>query len=150
MPTTLETRFSVPQSPDQVWSVLIDYPSYARWNGFMPEASGEVGVGKTLNITLAPSSGKKIKCKFKLLVVDKNRELRWLGRVLAWGVFDGRHYWVLSRNASGGTDILHAEDFTGLLVSVIKPLKFKGEFERLNRDMTAELARRYPITATVR
>ena len=47
----LETRFSVPQSPDQVWSVLIDYPSYARWNSFMREASGEVDVGKKLNIT---------------------------------------------------------------------------------------------------
>jgi hypothetical protein len=31
--------FSAPQSPDQVWSVLIDYPSYARWNSFMREAS---------------------------------------------------------------------------------------------------------------
>jgi hypothetical protein len=53
----LEARFSVPQSPDQVWSVLIDYPSYARWNSFMREASGEVGVGKKLNITIYLSSG---------------------------------------------------------------------------------------------
>jgi hypothetical protein len=48
----LETRFSVPQSPDQVWSVLIDYPSYARWNSFMRTVSGEVGVGKKLNVTI--------------------------------------------------------------------------------------------------
>jgi hypothetical protein len=57
---TLETRYSVPQSPDQVWSVLIDYPSYARWNSFMREASGEVGVGKKLNVTIHLSSGSKM------------------------------------------------------------------------------------------
>jgi hypothetical protein len=150
MATTLETRFSVPQSPDQVWSVLIDYPSYARWNSFMPEASGEVGVGKRLNITFYPSSGSKVRFKPKLLVVDKNRELRWRGRMIVKGLFDGEHYWVLSRNSSGGTDIVHAENFKGLLVRVIKPLKFRGEFERLNRDMAAELARRYPAVAAVR
>ena len=47
---TLETRFSVPQSPNQVWSVPIDHPSYARWNGFMRETSAEVGVSKKLDI----------------------------------------------------------------------------------------------------
>jgi hypothetical protein len=57
--------------------VLIDYPSYARWNSFMREASGEVGVGKTLNVKVHLSSGSKTSFKPKLLVVDKNRELRW-------------------------------------------------------------------------
>jgi hypothetical protein len=144
---TLETRFSVPQRPDQVWSVLIDYPSYARWNSFMREASGEVGVGNKLNVTLYPSSGSKMSFKPKLLVVDKDRELRWLGRLIVKGLFDGEHYWVLTRNASGGADVVHGENFKGLLVGVLKPEKFKGEFERMNRDMAAEIARRYPAPA---
>ena len=137
---TLETRFSVPQSPNQVWSVLIDYPSYARWNSFMREASGEVSVGKKLNITLFLSSGGKWSFKPKLLVVDKNRELRWVGHLIINGLFDGEHYWVLRRNASGGTDVVHGENFKGLLVRVVKPEKLKGEYERMNRDMAAEIA----------
>jgi hypothetical protein len=56
---TVETCFSVPQSPDQVWSVLIDFPSYARWKSFLREASGEVRVGEKLTITLYSSSGIK-------------------------------------------------------------------------------------------
>ena len=144
---TLETRFSVPQSPDQVWSVLIDYPSYARWNSFMREASGEVGIGKKLNITIYLSSGSKMSFKPKLLVVDKDRELRWRGHLIVNGLFDGEHYWVLSRNASGGTDIVHGENFKGLLVGVIKPEKLKVEYERMNRDMAAEIARRQPAPA---
>jgi len=105
----LETRFSVPQSPDQVWSVLIDYPSYARWNSFMREASGEVDVGKKLNITLFLSSGSKWSFEPKLLVVDKDHELRWMGHLIVNGLFDGEHYWVL--RASGGTDVVHGENF---------------------------------------
>jgi hypothetical protein len=146
---TLETRFSVPQGPDQVWSVLIDFPSYRRWNSFLREASGEVGVGKKLNITLFLSSGRKMSFKPKLLVVDKDRELRWMGRLIVKGLFDGQHYWVLRRNAGGGTDIVHGENFKGLLVRVVKPERLKGEYERMNRDMAAEIARRYPVSTGV-
>ena len=142
----LETRFSVPQSPDQVWSVLIDYPSYHRWNSFMREASGEVGVGKKLKIRVYLSSGSKMSFKPKLLVVDKDRELRWMGHLIVNGLFDGEHYWALSRNARGGTDIVHGENFKGLLVGVIKPERLKGDYERMNRDLAAEIARRYPVS----
>jgi len=140
----VETRFSVPQSPDLVWSVLIDYPSYARWNSFMRAASGEVDVGKKLTVTISMSSGRKMSFRPKLLVVDQHRELRWRGRLIIKSLLDGAHSWVLSRNASGGTDIVHGETFKGLLVWIIKPEELKVEFERMNRDMTAEVARRYP------
>jgi hypothetical protein len=86
---TVETRFSVPQSPDQVWSVLIDFASYARWNSFLREASGEVRVGKKLTITLYSSSGIKMSFKPRLLVIDKDRELRWMGHLIVNGMFDG-------------------------------------------------------------
>jgi len=33
-------------------------------------------------------------------VVDKNRELRWVGHLIVNGLFDGEHYWVLRGNAS--------------------------------------------------
>ena len=127
-------------------AVLIDYPSYARWYSFMREASGEVGVGKKLNIKVHLSSGSKTSFRPKLLVVDKNRELRWVGHLTVNGLFDGEHYWVLRRKASGGTDVVHGENFKGLLVRVIKPERLKGDYERMNRDMAAEIARRYPLS----
>jgi hypothetical protein len=75
------------------------------------------------------------------------RDQAFDGSSAATVLFDGEHYWVLSRNASGGTDIAHGENFMGLLVGVIKPEKLKVEFERMNRDMAAEIARRYPPPA---
>jgi hypothetical protein len=36
------------------------------------------------------------------------------------------------------------ENFKGLFVGIFKPEKFKVEYDRMNRDMAAEIARRYP------
>jgi hypothetical protein len=49
-------------------------------------------------------------------------------------------------NESGGTDIVHGENFKGLLVWIIKPEQLKVEFERMNGDMAAEVARRHPAS----
>jgi hypothetical protein len=56
-----------------------------------------------------------------------------MAHLIVNGLFDSEHYWVLSRTASGGTDIVHGENFRGLLVGVIKPGWLKGEFEGINR-----------------
>lgn len=66
--------------------MLIDYPSYARWNSFMREASDEVDVGKKLTVTIYMSSGSKMSFKPKLLVVDQHRELGWRGRLIIKGL----------------------------------------------------------------
>ncbi|WP_174292513.1 SRPBCC domain-containing protein [Sphingomonas bacterium] len=139
----MATQFSVPQDPDQVWSVLTDFAGFNRWNSFMTAVSGKLAVGEKLSVTLSPSPGKQTTFKPTLLVVNNGRELRWRGRLLVKGVFDGEHYWTLTRNNRGGTDIRHGEDFSGLLVGVVKPGSFKGGFERMNADMSAELARRF-------
>jgi hypothetical protein len=56
-----------------------------------------------------------------------------MARLIVNGLFDSEHYWVLSRKASGGTNIVHGENFRGLLMGVIKPGWLKGEFEGINR-----------------
>ncbi|WP_174279706.1 SRPBCC domain-containing protein [Sphingomonas bacterium] len=139
----LVTTFSVPQSPEQVWQVLTDLPSYQSWNSFMIAAAGELVVGNKLEITLSPSPDRKTTFKPTLLVVDKSRELRWRGRLIVKGLFDGEHFWTLAAHGQGGTTITHGETFTGLLVRVVKPETFKPGFERMNRDMAAELTRRF-------
>ena len=59
-----------------------------------------------------------------------------MAHLIVNGLFDSEHYWVLSRNASGGTDVVHGKNFRGLLVGV-KPERLKGEYERMNRQANA-------------
>jgi hypothetical protein len=55
-----------------------------------------------------------------ILKYEKNRELRWIGKLFFKGLFDGEHYFVLSDNKDGTTTFLQGETFNGVLVPVFK------------------------------
>jgi hypothetical protein len=52
-----------------------------------------------------------------VLAVEANRELRWLGRLLVPGVFDGEHSLRIEPLEGGGSRFVQSERFTGVLVS---------------------------------
>ena len=56
----------------------------------------------------------------KVLVAKPNAELRWLGRFLMPGLFDGEHYFVLSQLGENRTRFVHGERFSGVLVPLVK------------------------------
>lgn len=77
----------------------------------------------------------------RLLVLDSQKELRWKGRVLLPGVFDGEHYFQLNETSPGRVHFVQGEVFSGLLV----PLLFRGSmlagtsrgFAAMNRALKA-------------
>jgi hypothetical protein len=109
------TERHLPATPDRVWQVLSDLPAHAAWNPFIRSASGELRPGCVLKLSLTPPGGRPMRFSPRVLVADPGRELRWLGRVLMPGVFDGEHYFLLQPDA-GGTRLVHGEKFNGLLV----------------------------------
>ena len=48
-------------------------------------------------------------------VLRHERELRWLGRLLLPGIFDGEHYFLLEPTGGSATHLTQGEIFTGLL-----------------------------------
>lgn len=145
-----EARISVPQSPDQVWSVLTDFASYGRWNSVMSSVTGDLIVGKQLHVTLVTP---KLKFSPTVLAVEAGRELRWLGVFILGGkrlggFYEGEHRWSLFLRPDGGTDIVQREDFRGLFTWLLNPGKDgQGAFNQSNRDLVAEVARRFPAAA---
>jgi hypothetical protein len=53
-----------------------------------------------------------------VLAVKPERELRWLGKLLLPGLFDGEHYFLLEPIGEERTRFTHGENFSGLLVSI--------------------------------
>lgn len=53
-----------------------------------------------------------------LLKVQSNRELRWLGRLLVPGLFDGEHGFVIEPVDQSRVRFTQSEKFSGLLVSI--------------------------------
>lgn len=112
----LRTEIEIAAEPSAVWRVLVDFPHFADWNPFIPFIAGEPKVGARLEVLLSPPNGREMTFRPKVLVVDEDRELRWLGHFLFRGLFDGEHFFRLIELGGGRTRFVHGENFSGLLV----------------------------------
>jgi hypothetical protein len=111
----IETAIEIAAPPSAVWDVLVDFAAYPDWNPFIRLLQGEATVGARLEVTVQPPGGKPMTFRPTVLVAEPASELRWLGRVLMPGLFDGEHGFRLEPTA-GGCRLHHGETFSGLLV----------------------------------
>ena len=121
----LQTSIEIDAPPERVWQVLTDFDSYPDWNPFIRSAVGKPEVGAKLENRLEPPGGRAMTFKPTVLVAEPGRELRWLGRLLLPGIFDGEHIFRIEPLEGGRARFIQAERFTGLLV----PL-FSGTLEK--------------------
>jgi hypothetical protein len=103
-----------------VWSILTDFAGMPSWNPFITSISGELTQGARLAVTVAPPGKSGMSFKPTLLSLRPERELRWLGRVLFPGIFDGEHYFLLESMGGERTRLTHGENYSGLLVGMLR------------------------------
>ena len=116
----LETQISIDASVERVWSLLVDFPSHARWNPFVRSIEGRPEVGQSLKVFIQPPGGSGMRFRPTVLMVETNRELRWKGKLLLPGIFDGEHYFKLEAKGDGGLIFHQGELFSGILVPLFK------------------------------
>lgn len=132
---TIATAVEIDASPARIWSVLTDLPAYREWNPFIVEAKGQVAVGERLSLRMTLQGHAPMTIAPELLVVDHERELRWKGRLVISGLFDGEHAFVLTPLANGRTRLDHSERFSGVLLPIARPLVYEDtvrSFRALN------------------
>jgi hypothetical protein len=115
----VETEIKIRASAERVWKLLIDFASYPRWNPFVRSIEGELLVGRNLSVFIQPTGSSGMRFRPTLLAVSPTRELRWKGKLLLPGVFDGEHYFKLE-TAPDGVLFRQGERFTGLLVPLFR------------------------------
>ena len=118
----LYTQINIAAPVKRVWSLIADFPSYARWNPHVRSVEGKPLVGESLRVFTQPPGGKGLHFEPTVLVAQPNRELRWKGRFVL-GVprlFDGEHYFKLEEKADGVVILHHGEFFSGVLVPLFK------------------------------
>jgi hypothetical protein len=128
------TAVQINASPDKVWAVLASGPDWGAWNPFVVRVEGELKAGAKLKNTLAMTGQKPMTFKPTVLVADPAKELRWLGRVLIPGLFDGEHYFQLEAK-DGGTRLVHGEEFRGILIGMLKMEDVYKSFEAFNAGL---------------
>ena len=129
------THVAIAAPRARVWAILTDFPSYPSWNPFIRRIEGRLAVGEEINADLHTTNIKPMSVKAKILIVDPNTQLRWLGSLP--GLFSGEHYWKLTDRPDGGTDLEQGEVFRGIMVPFIKPERLRVDYEAMNTAMKA-------------
>jgi hypothetical protein len=93
----LVTDILINAPPSAVWKVLTDLPAYPEWNPFIRSISGDLKPGGRLTVVIQPPDGWSMTFRPRVLAATPNTELRWLGRLLIPGLFDGEHSFHLER-----------------------------------------------------
>jgi hypothetical protein len=138
MAKQLHTEVEIEATPDRVWEVLADFAAYHDWNPFIVEAAGRAVPGTRLELHMRLSSRRPTTIRPQVLEADPGRRLRWLGRMLAPGVFDGEHTFTIQPAGPGRARLTQHEEFRGLLAPLVLKLIGKAtlaSFHRMNQAL---------------
>lgn len=125
---------------ERVWQLLTDFASFPQWNPFIREAIGEAKPGSRLQIRIQPSGASGMTFRPTVLKAEPNRELRWLGRLLVPGLFDGEHIFSIEPLDENRVRFVQREKFSGLLVPLFASSldrDTKRGFDEMNQALKA-------------
>jgi hypothetical protein len=134
----LHSEIEIDAPAERVWHLLTDFASYPQWNPFIRRISGEPTRGERLEARIEPPGGRGMTFKPKVLKAEPNRELRWLGRLLVPGLFDGEHSFTIQSLEENRVRFVQREAFKGLLVPLFaRSLETNTQrgFEEMNRAL---------------
>lgn len=134
----LYTEIIINTSPEKVWKVFSDFANYPNWNPFIIKVENEIKLNNKIKIVLQQPNGNSMKFNPTILDYEKNRKLRWLGKLFVAGLFDGEHQFELIDNHDNTTKFIQKEKFNGILVPLFaKSLEKETKlgFELMNRAL---------------
>jgi len=140
----IETRIEASNAtPEELWDVLMDFPSYPAWNPMVVAMEGEAEVGGQLQTTIAMKSGRRMKFNPTVVQYEPGRSLGWLGKLWLRGLFDGLHRFEIERAGSGAV-FVHSEEFRGLLPPLLGRLlrDTHDNFAAMNEALVSEVSQR--------
>jgi hypothetical protein len=134
----LHSEIEIAASAQRVWDILTDFSSYPQWNPFIRRISGEAKIGERLEVRLQPPESRGVTFKPRVLNIEPNRELRWLGHLLVPGLFDGDHTLAIEPLEENRVRFVQREAFKGLLVPLLARSldnNTRRGFEAMNRAL---------------
>jgi hypothetical protein len=133
---TISASVDISASPQEVWAVLADLQSYGEWNPFIQSASGQLAEGATLTLRMVTSQGRAMTFRPRVLVAKPAAMLRWIGRLIIPGIFDGTHQFALE-DLGGQTRVTQSETFRGILIPFTGKIitQTETDFRNLNQAL---------------
>lgn len=135
----LTTEIEIAASPARVWQVLTDFEGHSDWNPFMTRITGKAAKDEKLEIVMPNPEGGTMVISPTILAVDKEKELRWLGRSEG-DAFVGEHSFILTPTGENRVHLTHSEKFTGPMVAALEgwlDTEVRRQFEAMNKALKA-------------
>ena len=103
-------------SPEQIWALLTDASAFPSWNSTVTRIEGDIAEGKTLKLEVPSAKGRVFKPRVSAVVP---------GRSMIWSdgmapMFRGVRTFTLTPNGDGSTEFAMKEEFSGLMLPMIK------------------------------
>jgi hypothetical protein len=138
MAKELKTTIEIDASADVIWTVLTDFNRYSEWNPFIRSIRGKAKQGEQLEIFIKPPGGNGMMFRPVIIDLQPERELRWIGRLMLPGIFDGEHQFQIEPIGEGRIRLIHREVFSGLLVPLLwrsLDIQTRKGFEEMNHAL---------------
>jgi hypothetical protein len=140
----LKTTIEIDASADAIWTVLTDFSRYSEWNPFIRSIRGKAKQGEQLEIFIQSPGGNGMTFRPVILALQPEHELRWMGRLILPGVFDGEHQFQIEPIGERRTRLIHREVFSGLLVPLLwrnLDTQTRQGFEEMNHALKSHVER---------
>ncbi len=130
---TIDAWIDIEASPDRIWEVLVDFPSWRIWNSFIPIVEGKLEKGQTLKIQVNSPGLKPMTFEPKIFSLIQNKEIVWGGSFL-WIVYRGEHIFLLEPLSNNLTRFRQIERFHGPMVLFMGSMIKKTEkgYQQMN------------------
>ena len=102
--------------PERIWGLLTDAPGFPGWNSTVTRIDGTIAAGQTLKIQVPSAPGRVFKPKVS--GVEAARTMTWSDGMAP--MFRGVRVFKLTPNADGTTEFSMSEEFSGLMLPMIK------------------------------
>lgn len=135
MTKEIRTEILINANPEKVWEILINQNEYSNWNPFIKKFEGKLIIGERLKVVIQPENSSKMTFKPTVLEYEKNKKLKWKGKFIIGGLFDGTHVFELIDNNNGTTTFKQSETFEGIIVRFFNLDNTKKGFENMNTEL---------------
>jgi hypothetical protein len=109
-------RTTIHASPERIWALLTDAAAFPRWNSTVTSIEGEIAEGRSLKLRV-PSAPERVFTP-KVSRVEPGRSMVWSDGMAP--MFKGVRTFALTPNADGSTEFSMKEEFSGLMLPMIK------------------------------
>ena len=109
-------RATIAAPPEKIWALLTDAAGFPRWNSTVTSIEGEIAQGQRLKIRVPAAPGRVFSPRVTQL--DPGRSMTWSDGFAP--MFKGVRTYTLTPNADGTTDFVMREEFSGLMLPMIR------------------------------